>query len=410
MKRWLAEGPPPPSLRALLELVSRELARESESEMESFFRSSVDLLVVLDGEGRVLQASTAFDGWGWPGRELRELTFAQLCVDEERETVATTIASILRTREQVPLATRLDTPLRGRRLVHWQLSVNEQGTRVFGSGRDVTDTEKHKADAALSHRLEAMGRLASAVAHEVNTPLQYLTDNLGFVGDSLRELDGVLAAAQSGDPAALREAVGEADLPYLRRELPRALGSMRDGLRRVSQLVTSLKELAPQNGGSEWSMQEVDVLPLVRSAIATRLEESPGVDVTLELDALPLLECNVGSINRVIVSVLDNAWRAMARRHGALGGHLRVRAWSDGLEAHLSVEDDGEGIPEALRAHVFEPFFTTRDVGQGSGQSLAIARTVMERHHGTIHFAPNAAGGATFTLSLPLPVDASLWD
>jgi PAS domain S-box-containing protein len=419
IKRWVGEGADlTPSLRALFDELSMRLvvvddvrAADSAGELEAFFRLSGDFMLVLDAELHVRHLNTAFNTWGYDVADFRGRSFLDLVIDAERESASATLSSILRTREWVPLATRIRTSTNAVRLVHWQISADGDGQRIFLVGRDVTEQERLKDDLSQAQRLEAVAQLAAGVAHEVNTPLQFLSDNVKFLEESLRDLDPVfeLVTSKAPDPKALADAVETADLAYLRTELPAALESMRDGVRRVRQLVQSLKELAPSKAEAG-ELAQVDLLPMIKSALETQAAERPGLALVASLEPLPNLAVQIGAVNRVVVSLIDNALKALERKYGPTGGRLEVTCGVDQGAVFISVGDDGAGISDEVGVHLFEPFFSTRDVGAGTGQSLAIARKVMERHHGTIDFVTAPGRGATFTMRFPLPVDESLWN
>jgi PAS domain S-box-containing protein len=419
IKRWVGDDANlAPSMCALFDELSTRLvvaddvrAADSAGELEAFFRLSGDFMLVLDAELHVRHLNTAFQSWGYDVADFRGRSFLELIVEGERESAGATLSSILRTREWVPLATRVRTSTNAVRLVHWQLSTDGEGQRIFLVGRDVTEQERLKEDLSQAQRLEAVAQLAAGVAHEVNTPLQFLSDNVKFFEDSLRDLAPVfeLVSTPAPDVQALSEAAQSADVEYLRTELPAALESMRDGVRRVRALVQSLKELAPTHAEAG-ELAQVDLLPMLRGVIAAQSTGRAGLEVVATLEPLPSLSVQVGAVNRVVVSLIDNALKALERKHGPTGGRLEVRCGVDHGAVFVAISDDGVGIGSEVGVHLFEPFFSTRDVGAGTGQSLAIARKVMERHHGTIDFSSEPGRGATFTLRFPLPVDESLWN
>jgi signal transduction histidine kinase len=161
----------------------------------------------------------------------------------------------------------------------------------------------------------------------------------------------------------------------------------------------------------------VDLVPTLRATVSALADqELAGLNVVCELHPLPAVRCHVGAITKVLVGLLGNAAQAIAARQRDRPGPgtVQVRASVEGQMAVLTVRDDGTGIPDQVRAHLFEPFFTTRDVGQGSGQTLAVARSIVERHHGTIGVETEVGAGTTFTVRLPLAdpapaSDADLW-
>jgi PAS domain S-box-containing protein len=407
VQRWLGERPLTPELQGLLEGLSVRLevvddvrAADPAGELEAFFRLSGDLLMVLDSSLCIRHLNTAFLALGWGVAECRGKSVMELVASADRATTLATLKSMLATHEQVPLEARMLDARGELRVVHWLLTTDDQGQRIFGVGRDVSERQDLERRLSQADRLEAVGRLAAGVAHEMNTPLQFLGDNVTFVSDACTEL--LEALSPTGRPA---------DVAYLREELPRALAALSEGLGRVSRLVRSLKELAPSDGEAVEPTELVDLVPTLRATLGalagTTLE---GLQVVSELGELPPVRCDVASIARVLTSLLSNAAHAVAA--AARPGEVRVRAFVEGDEAVVSVRDDGVGIPDQVRPRIFEPFFTTRDVGQGSGQSLAVARSIVERHHGSIGFETQLGVGTTFTVRLPLAdavTEADLW-
>jgi signal transduction histidine kinase len=313
---------------------------------------------------------------------------------------------MLRTHEQVPLSTRVVTAEGEERVVHWQLTTDDVGRRIYAVGRDVTDQQSLEHKLAQARRLEAVGQLAAGVAHELNTPLQFLGDNLSFIADALADLKplGLAIAERAPADEALREAAERADLAYLVGELPRAVEAVRDGLGRVSGLVGTLKELAPSDGQAVSATEAAMLVPAFDAVLkAAEGEALRGVEVVRAFERLPPVVCHLGDLNRVFASLLSNAAHAIAARPGgAAGGRVVVTTRADGHSALISVTDNGCGMSPAVRAHVFEPFFTTREVGSGAGRSLAVARSVLERHEGSIDFESELQVGSTFTMRLPL--------
>ncbi len=420
--RWLGGRALTPELEGLLEGLSVRLqvvdgvrAADSASELEAFFRLSGDLLLVLDGELRIRHLNTAFQALGWALEGSRGQPLLGLVAEADRATIGATLQSILATREQVPLEARMLDGKGGTRVVHWLFTTDDQGHRIFGVGRDVSERQALERRVSQADRLGAVGQLAAGVAHEVNTPLQFLGDNLTFVAETFGDVLPLLAAAARRAQLSpdLTEAAGQVDVDYVAEEVPRALQAMRDGLERVGSLVRSLKELAPSDGEALSPAEAVDLLPTLRATLAALAStELAGLTLRAELEPLPPVRCDPAGMAKVLSSLLSNAAHAIAARAGAQGV-VTVRTRVEGQEAVLSVEDDGTGIAAAARSRIFEPFFTTREVGQGSGQSLAVARSLVERHQGTIGFATEEGVGTTFTVRLPLAEDelteADLW-
>jgi len=261
-----------------------------------------------------------------------------------------------------------------------------------------------------------LGTLASGVAHEINTPIQFVGDSVHFLRDAtntllsfvetLQALRGVaLAGSMSLDArlAAVAKAEENADLPYLRVQMPQAFESCISGLDRVSTIVRSLKDFAHPSGEA---MVPADLNRAIQSGVAIAINEYKYVaDLELDLGELPLVTCHVSEISQAVVNIIVNAAHAIGVVVSDTDrkGRITVRSWRDGDFAMISIRDTGGGIPENVQARVFDPFFTTKEVGKGTGQGLAIARTAVNEHHaGQLTFETNVGDGTTFFIRLPI--------
>jgi len=260
-----------------------------------------------------------------------------------------------------------------------------------------------------------VGRLAAGVAHEINTPVQFVSDNVQFVRTSLPDIAAVVRgyrnlqqAVQSGGDigAAARlaaEAEEAADLDYVLENAPLAIESSIDGLGRIATIVRSMKEFAhPDQGEKKFA----DLNQAIRSTLVIAHNEYKYVaEIDTQFDDLPAVPCFLGEINQVILNLLVNASHAIAdvvKDSGGLG-KITVRTRLDGDAVEISIADTGTGIPVAARDKIFDPFFTTKEVGKGTGQGLAIARSVVvNKHGGTLRFETECGQGTTFFLRLPL--------
>lgn len=261
-----------------------------------------------------------------------------------------------------------------------------------------------------SQKLEAVGRLAAGIAHEINTPIQYIGDNTRFLSDVVdslsRMLDGQrkeLGPAASPEARARLEALArELDLAYVRAEAPRTVARTLEGIRRVASIVRAMREFAHPGEG------EPVASDLNRGLEATldvaRNEYRYVADLVTEFGRLPLVTCRPGDLNQVFLNVIVNAAHAIEDSVAGTDarGVIRVRTASEGDAVVISISDSGPGIPDDVRDKVFEPFFTTKDVGRGSGQGLAIARSIVEAHGGTITFESAPGSGTTFRIRIPV--------
>jgi signal transduction histidine kinase len=261
----------------------------------------------------------------------------------------------------------------------------------------------------LAHRLEAVGQLAAGIAHEINTPIQYVGDNLHFIKESSTELVGVvdrvrLIAIEYGGAAAearLAEIEETADLGYLKAELPRALESIQHGVQRIGGIVSAMKELSHPG---QVDADAADINRTLDNALQVTANAYRYVaDVDKELGPLPKVNCHIGELSQVFLNLIVNAAQAMEGQPRAERGKLGIRTTVDGSDIVVSISDTGCGIPHENRNRVFDAFFTTKEVGRGTGQGLAIAHAiVVERHGGMLWFDSKVGLGTTFHVRIPI--------
>jgi two-component system NtrC family sensor kinase len=285
---------------------------------------------------------------------------------------------------------------------------------------DITEIRRLARELAAAQKLESVGRLAAGIAHEINTPVQFVSDNLQFISTSMSDVAAVIqayrglkAATQcSGDVIAAAKLADEAektaDLNYILQTAPEALDSSIEGLGRIATIVRSIKEFAHPDQANKTS---ADLNRAIRSTLVVAHNEYKLVaELDTDLGDLPLVPCFLGEINQVVLNLLVNASHAISdvvKDSGGLG-KLTVRTRLDGNEVEISISDTGTGIPESARERIFDPFFTTKEVGKGTGQGLAIARSVIvNKHGGTLRFETECGKGTTFYIRLPIdaPID-----
>jgi PAS domain S-box-containing protein len=253
----------------------------------------------------------------------------------------------------------------------------------------------------LAQKLEALGRLAAGVAHEINTPIQFISDNVSFMRDATLDLSQVITAYQGGvDQGAA--AAQEVELDYLLSELPKSMDRAQEGVRRVADIVRAMKEYS--HPGSE-ARSPADVnRALERTIEIARSEYKHVATVELRAGSLPHVFCNIGELNQVFLNLLVNAAHAIEKQgHDASTGRIRITSEQVGAEVILSFEDNGCGIPPEHLDKIFDPFFTTKEVGQGTGQGLAITRSIIvDRHDGSIDVESEPGKGTRISLRLPV--------
>jgi signal transduction histidine kinase len=272
--------------------------------------------------------------------------------------------------------------------------------------------ERMESELRLAQRLQSVGQLAAGVAHEINTPIQYIGDSVGFLAESFGALGRLFDAYRAAidvelgrvDVAAIQRADEDADIDYLRHNVPHACELVRDGLTRVARIVRAMRSFSHPD-------QRNQVPTSLNAALETTLavahcEYSAVADVQTEFGDIPDVVCYIGEINQVFLNLIVNAAHAIAdvvQGSGQRGTISITTRCEDRDFVVVTISDTGTGIPETIRDRVFDPFFTTKPVGKGTGQGLSLARTaIVDRHGGRIDFETRQNKGTTFFVRLPV--------
>jgi two-component system NtrC family sensor kinase len=259
-----------------------------------------------------------------------------------------------------------------------------------GTVRDLSAQKSLEIELGHARKLEAVGQLASGIAHEINTPTQFVGDGVHFLKEAYGDYSQLLGQYQravemlkvAGGHEALvseiRATEERIDLPYLEANIPGSFESCLDGVARISTIVRAMKEFAHPD-------QKAKVPTNLNQALQTTLaiaknEYKYVADVTTDFGDLPVVPCHVGDLNQVFLNLIVNAAHAIGDvvRQSGSKGTIRIKTSLEGQVVRIDIADTGAGIPEAIRGRIFEPFFTTKEVGKGTGQGLAIARNMAE--------------------------------
>jgi PAS domain S-box-containing protein len=396
-----------------------EAFRESEGRYRELFENASDLVYTTDLDGHVTSLNCVGQQLlGYSREEITQMDLECLVDPDQRGNFNKWGERLLAGEPDLNLEVDL-TAKDGRRVtleVKPRLIYKDgKPVAMQGIGRDITGRHAAEAELRQAQKLESVGRLASGIAHEINTPIQFVGDNTRFLQDSFGGLQSLLAkyrelreAAAFGvvSPELLAEVhrvEEESDCAYLLDEIPKALTQTLDGVTRVATIVRAMKEFAHPES------KELAAADLNRALLSTltvaRNELKYVADVETELGDLPLVVCNIGDLNQVFLNLLVNAAHAIGESTKGTGqkGQIRVRTASEGGAVLVSISDTGCGIPEGSRSKIFDPFFTTKEVGRGTGQGLAISRSVVvDRHKGTLTFESEVGKGTTFYVRLPV--------
>ena len=290
--------------------------------------------------------------------------------------------------------------------------ADEHGRPAYhhGFAKDVTERHQLEEQLRLAQRLESVGQLAAGIAHEINTPVQFVSDSVKFLQDGCADLLDLVDAYETAGPepgpealARLDDARDYADLPYLRERLPAAFERTVSGLKRVTDIVRAMRDFAhPGRGGQA----PVDLNDAIRNTLVVANSQIKYVaDVDADLGDIPPIMADGGELNQVLVNLIVNAAHAISDvvADTEERGVIRLGTRRDGDEVVVTIGDTGTGISEENRKRIFDPFFTTKAVGKGTGQGLALVRTVVCDHHkGTICVDSELGVGTIFEIRLPI--------
>jgi PAS domain S-box-containing protein len=392
------------------------------AETELFLQCIPSILIGLDPQGRITRWNhTAANIFGLDkakvlGREIGDCGIQWLHPEMNAEIARWLATTTSRRCDDLPCQRAGQTQFLGLNVLRIPAEDGREAGFII-TGADVTQRKSLEEQLRQAQKLEAIGQLAAGIAHEINTPTQYVGDNLRFLKDSwvasgefLASCGVIFQEASQGPVSAesLRkfcQCYEKSDFDYLSKEIPRALEQSLEGLERVAKIVRGMKEFS--HPGSE-EKRAVDINRAIDTTITVaRNEWKYCAEMVTEFDrSLPLVPCLVGEFNQVILNLIINAAHAITSALGentSRKGTITIRTLGREGWAEISLADTGVGIPESIRSRIFEPFFTTKAIGQGTGQGLALAHSVIvHRHQGQIWFESEVGRGTTFFIRLPL--------
>ncbi|SDH46080.1 sensor histidine kinase [Pseudomonas panipatensis] len=284
----------------------------------------------------------------------------------------------------------------------------DQRNRVLRKA--LVDLKESQAQLVQSEKMASLGQMVAGVAHELNTPLGYVRNNIELIREQLLPLlqlaetqgqlvdclnDPGAGQARLGEALALAEqALGEAPLEQLLGDLDQLFGDTAYGLGQIGELVGGLKDFARLDRAKS---EEVDLNECVKSALLiARNSIKDKAEIVRQLGELPRVACAPSQINQVLLNLFTNAAQAMERF-----GHIHVKTWADEAAVFISVQDNGKGMPADVMARIFDPFFTTKPPGQGTGLGLSISYKIIQDHGGSIRVASEPGRGTRFLIRLP---------
>lgn len=279
---------------------------------------------------------------------------------------------------------------------------------------DITNSKRLERQLLQSQKMETVGVLAAGIAHEINTPLQYIIGNAGFIKDAALELVQFaqsVKAVRTEDPIlspldkvrAINALTEKLDIDFLTGELSAAIDDSIDGLNRIASIVQSIKLITHPCSDK---MKYADINELINTAVTVaRNEWKQYAELQTDLDeSIPKLRCLPGDINQLILNLVVNAAHSLQEKKSRTGskGLISITTTYDVNSICVSVADNGIGIPSHIKEKIFDPFFTTKDVGTGTGMGLAIVHKIVSRHGGDIWFESEEGKGTIFHVQFPM--------
>ncbi len=403
---------------------AEEVLRQSEARFRSVFHSAPDGIVTANDKGMIMAANVSTQElFGYEENELvgqsmtkllpvefhlkDDQSLERVAADNMSEIIGHTVELLGKRNDgsEFPLELSLST---------W---ISDEGQFLTGIVRDIADRRLFEQHLNQAEKLAAIGQLAAGVAHEINTPIQYVGDNLRFIadafsdaGDLLRSYPVLLAsfAKNDGDNKLanqLKEKSEKVDFDFLAEEIPMAISESLEGADRVTSIVRAMKEFShPQ--GQEKKPEDLNRC-LQNTITVARNEWKYVADLETDFDLdLPLVPVFVNEFNQVVLNIILNAAQAISEKNNGESGEkgsigVQTRLVNGVVE--IRIEDSGSGIPDEIQSKVFNPFFTTKPVGSGTGQGLSIAHSIIvEKHRGTLAFESEVDKGTVFIIRLPL--------
>ncbi|MBF2035949.1 MAG: PAS domain-containing protein [Leptolyngbyaceae cyanobacterium T60_A2020_046] len=304
-----------------------------------------------------------------------------------------------------------------RKQAEMQLQVSETRLRQQATELQATLQELQRAQTHLiqSEKMSSLGQLVAGVAHEINNPVSFIYGNLSHARNYIRDLLHLVDLYQTHYPTPHPEIQGEieaVDLPFVMEDLPKLLNSMKVGAERIQGIVSSLRTFSRMDESDMKAVNLHDGIDSTLVILQNRIRsysESGGIEIVRDYGDLPLVECYAGQLNQVFMNVISNAIDALEERDTSLLGEdyqpqIRIHTMlTADQRVEIVIQDNGPGIPPAARDRLFDPFYTTKPIGKGTGMGLSISyQIVTERHGGTLTCDSTVGVGTTFTITIPL--------
>jgi len=313
-------------------------------------------------------------------------------------------------------------------IVHFTASfIRDHQESLLGSvllGRDILVDMKQQHEDLQTQKMESIGRLSAGIAHEINTPIQYIGDNIRFLQDAFSDIQQLLAkydilTNNIGDNCekstqemmnAIQESIDDIDLAFILEETAPAFEHALEGIHRVSKIVTAMRSFSYKEQYDEKVATDINQC-LKNTVTVARNEYKYVAELVMDLDEnLPRVFCVAGAINQVFLNILVNAAHAIEEKIGnhdsGEKGLISISTCVNEDMVTIRFVDTGTGVPDKVINKIFEPFFTTKAIGKGTGQGMSLShRIIVDEHRGKIEVRNRLEeSGAEFLVSLPLKI------
>ena len=386
------------------------------SQLNGILDTAPSAIVTIDSRGKVLSFNPAAERtFGYSqqevtGRNVKLLMPAEIAAEHEgylRRFLETQQTKVLGVPREVEAQRKNGEVFPAQLRVN---SMNIDGDLFFcGVIDDISETKSLQAQLNQAQKLEAIGQLASGVAHEINTPIQYIGDNLSALSDNFADIIAYQQELTGQADEALRSQLDiladKYDLAFNFADSPKAIKQSLEGVERVAEIVKAMKTFSHVE--SSRSAQHIDLHEALHNAlIISRNSYKYHAEIETDFAAdVGAVECYPNELNQVFLNLIVNAAHAIEEKQAGMGLiRIATRKLDDRVE--ILIEDNGAGIPEEIQEKVFNMFFTTKAVGKGTGQGLSLSHNiVVDKHRGKLFFESSAGVGTTFHIQLPVNME-----